>query len=70
MAVLEPIEIIKTFSFEDFCLKFNIISDKIVGKDDFDENLIKEELDKRENEIWFVSFIEDKNDGYFLLYKL
>lgn len=70
MAVIKPIEMVKVFSFCDFCEKFNIISDKIAGNDGFDEDLIEEELQKRKNENWLISFVDDRNDEYFLLHKL
>lgn len=67
MAVVEPIKEIKVNNFKHFCEVFNIKSDKVAGNDDYDVELIVEELNKINNQKWIINFIENSEDGFFHL---
>lgn len=70
MAVVFPLKQIEFDSFIDFCRYFKIVSSKIVGLNGTDEELIIEELQKFNNERWIINFIDNKNEGYFILQQL
>ena len=67
MAIIKPIKELIINDFNDFCNQFNISSNKIAGDDGCDEELIEKELSKIENQNWLLNFINDRNDGYFIL---
>lgn len=43
--------------------------DLVAGDDGCDEELIEQQLQIRNNEKWFITFIDDRNLGYFLLHQ-
>jgi hypothetical protein len=67
MAVIIPKKEFEVDDFRGFCLAFDIISNENAGENGTDEELILEELEKREGEKWIVNFIDNRIDGFFKL---
>ncbi len=70
MPIIEPVESITVRTFSDFCRVFSIKTKLKGGDDGFDEELIRDYLEKRDNYKWIINFIDDKCDGYFLIQRL
>ena len=69
MAVIKPLNIFKVATFDDFCIQFKISSNIVAGENETDEELIAHQLETYNNR-WLINFIEDRNDGYFLLQEI
>ena len=69
MPLTKPIKTIRVDNFCDFCQVFEIETDLVAGDDGCDEELIEQQLQIRNNEKWFITFIDDRNLGYFLLHQ-
>ena len=70
MSVIIPKKLLKVSTFHEFCTEFNIKTHKKAGEYGFDEELIVEELDKIKHQKWIVNFINDRNDGYFIVQQI
>lgn len=69
MAIIESVESFAVISFNEFCEVFSYKTKLKGGEDGFDEELIRDYLEK-DNQNWIINFIENKYDGYFLIQKL
>lgn len=68
MPIIEPKETIIVDSYNDFCNRYEIKSENIVGDDGCDEELIIRDLNKLYGDNnWIINFIENNSDGYFLI---
>ena len=65
--LLKDYTIHKVENYREFCLMFDLDFDE--EYDDFDEELIKDALNTFEND-YIVEFIDDRNDGYFIIIEL
>lgn len=71
MSIINPIKTIKVDGFDEFCKVFKIKTKLVAGDDGSDDELIAYFLSKknRNGEKWFITFIDDRNLGYFLLHQ-
>lgn len=67
MVVINSKEKIKVLNFREFCDTFRINSSLEGGDDGFDVDLMEDELNKIENQKWLINYIDDNNEGYFIL---
>ncbi|RKE94870.1 hypothetical protein [Ichthyenterobacterium magnum] len=70
MAIIKPNRVFRVNTFIEFCIKFKINSDLIAGENGTDEELIKEQLSTYNKNLWLINFINDRNDGFFLLQEI